>query len=101
MTNEEAHKYLENLQREFTRHRKAYAEELISANGIAILAIEKQIPKKPIIYNQLRRNRRGEQFLLDDYEADKCPMCGNDIISGITYRANYCSNCGQRLDWSE
>lgn len=75
-------------------------EKLQVAGDKAIKALKKQIPKKPIIYNQLCRNRYGEQFLLDDYEANKCPICNNDIISGITYRAKYCSNCGQAIDWS-
>lgn len=89
MTCEEAHKYLEDMQREYTRHRMAYADDLISANGIAILAIEKQIPKKPIgnYYAQMR-----------------CPSCYHRIPSGMgsssRRRDNWCNYCGQKIDWS-
>ena len=51
MTYEEAHEYLKNLQKEFTKHRQAYANELITANGKAIEALGKQIPKKPKMDN--------------------------------------------------
>lgn len=81
MTYEEAHAYLEDLQREFTTHRRAYADNLIEANGAAILALEKQIPKKPIkIYSH---------YL--------CPNCR----SIKTSCAPFCRMCGQALDWSD
>ena len=41
-------------------------------------ALEKQVPKKVI---------------------DNCPNCNYPLIC-IT-QANYCENCGQRLDWSD
>lgn len=59
---------------------------------IAISAIEKQIPKKPI-------NVEKHYY--------KCPCCKQDL--GISdddifiYEiptSMYCSNCGQSLDWS-
>lgn len=51
--------------------------------------LEKQVPKKP--------------FLKTDIETEvgywiwKCPNCGDEWL----FRYNYCSSCGQRLDWSE
>lgn len=53
-------------------------------------ALEKQIPKKPI----------------DNHH---CPSCETGLPhKGITdkwcrccFEPNYCSNCGQRLNWSE
>lgn len=60
---------------------------------IAISAIEKQIPKKPINVEK------------HDY---KCPCCKQDLsISDddiFVYEIPtpmYCSNCGQALDWSD
>lgn len=44
-------------------------------------AIEKQIPKKPLLYK--------------GYEG-KCPTCGVIFLDRST---NYCGNCGQALDW--
>jgi transposase len=50
------------------------------AHDLAIEALEKQIPKKVI----------RERATLKE-----CPICG--IIVNHT---NYCSNCGQKLDYS-
>ena len=53
----------------------------------AINALEKQIPKKPIFYNGTNR-------------AD-CPIC-RKIVRGISKPfGDWCSGCGQKLDWSE
>lgn len=69
---------------------------ITEALNMAVAALEKQIPKPPIAYNQLRRQGR-QQVLLDDYETYKCPTCGSDVVgSGF-----YCWNCGQRLDWGD
>ena len=71
-------------------------EELIEAMKIAIQALEKQIPKKPI------RHTAWENF--------KCPACGSaEIVQYDTeYREydkdckfEYCSDCGQKLDWGD
>lgn len=81
MTYEEAHAYLENRQREFTAHRWAYLDDLIKANGMAILALEKQIPEKPIkIYSH---------YL--------CPNCRSIKTSDMPF----CRMCGQAIDWSD
>ena len=69
-------KNMENLQHLMTNYRYIFSEELITANGIAILAIEKQIPKHTLVFN-------GEHL---------CPSCHNPIE-----KTPYCSNCGQRL----
>ena len=54
-----------------------YAEAL----GVAIEALEKQIPKK-----------------LKDDGWLYCPICGRDVLMD---RFDYCPDCGQALDWSE
>lgn len=63
---------------------------------VAIEAVEKQIPKKPINVE-------------DKYWA--CPCCGNLLmVKWITYPVNpvpleagrnHCEECGQAIDWSE
>ena len=45
---------------------------------IAIKALEKQMPKKPI--------------------AHQCTTCGSAVLP---FEGNYCSKCGQKLDWSD
>lgn len=49
-----------------------------NAYRMAIQALEKQIPKKPI--------------------AHQCVTCGNALLP---FEGNYCSNCGCKLDWSD
>lgn len=54
------------------------------ALGLAIRALEKQIPKKP------------------DFTEDKkfalCPCCNG---KGLLDKQKYCDNCGRKLDWSD
>ena len=45
---------------------------------IAINALEKQIAKKPIVH--------------------QCTTCGSAVLQ---FEGNYCSKCGQKLDWSD
>lgn len=54
------------------------------ALGLAIQALEKQIPKKP--------------DFTEDKEFALCPCCNGN---GLTDKQKYCDNCGQKLDWSD
>lgn len=55
-----------------------------NAYGMAIQALEKQIPKKP--------------DFTEDKEFALCPCCnGKSLLD----KQKYCDNCGQKLDWSE
>ena len=58
-------------------------EEMREVRNIAIEALEKQLPKKPI----LKRNAYGGISV--------CPTCGASDYG------KYCRQCGQKLDWSE
>lgn len=53
----------------------------MDAIGYAIQVLEKQIPKKP---------KTDDRYIIYI-----CPCC-NDFIK---VNHNYCTNCGQRLDW--
>ena len=54
---------------------------------ITIEALEKQIPKKPI-----------EKFAFSDgIGAGLCPFCNE----GVNEEMNFCSYCGQAIDWEE
>ena len=56
------------------------SEQMECAKQIAVEALEKQIPKKPIIDE--------EKFAI-------CPSCKADVTD------IYCGVCGQRIDWSD
>ncbi len=101
MTYEEAHDILENQQREYTTHRDKYPEELITANGKAIEALEMLIPRKLI-----QVNRTGE---IDGNWVRVCPRCSRVVVERITTgRGSYpiwhqpqnwlSCRCGQRID---
>ena len=59
-------------------------KELSEALEMAIKALEKQIPKKPLTEYHCVLQRL-------------CPSCGCEV-SDIEYRKWSC-NCGQKLDW--
>lgn len=67
------------------------------ASQLAIQALEKQIPKKPIFNHNLS----------DTLSVFHCE-CGNTIkvshdigIMDNNNAPNYCSNCGCKFDWSD
>ena len=63
---------------------------------IAVIAIEKQIPKKP--------KKKEENQYSTFYD---CPCCGGYLMSKIDgelccgQEYEYCYRCGQALDWSD
>ena len=58
---------------------------------MALVALGKQIPEKPIILNQLNGDI--------DYV---CRLCGKEeVVSDKESLSNYCSECGCKFDWSE
>lgn len=87
MTENEAFGYIEDLQRILTQHRFHFSKEFAEANGMALKALELQIPKKVII-------KQGR--FIDYY----CPCC-NEKVEDFGYEPFYCDQCGQRLDWSD
>lgn len=65
------------------------------ALGLAIRALEKQIPKKstPIDYEKYIDVIDNARFLRGAYWR---PNCKRVVRSG-----SFCSDCGQKLDWSD
>lgn len=65
------------------------SDDIIEAFNIAIAALEKQIPQKPI----------------GRYTDYKCPVCSRRVRSGkgssSRQRDNVCQRCFQVLDWTE
>ena len=60
-------------------------EDVFMALSEARHALEKQIGEKPLLD-------------IDDYVTRYCPNCGSD---GIYEEDEYCSLCGQKIEWSE
>ena len=55
-----------------------------------ISALEKQVPKKPKIYNNI--------YPKDLYE---CSLCGCGLRANKSWKDTYCPNCGVKIDWSD
>ena len=67
--------------------------EHITAIGIAIQALEKQIPKKPVYEG----DGYSDGHLV--YDTWICPLCEKRYeVDYDDY--DYCPNCGQKIDWS-
>lgn len=60
-----------------------------AAVRIALVALKKQIPVKPIILDVLNGDI--------DYT---CLLCGKNVVSDAESRSNYCGECGCKFDWS-
>ena len=65
--------------------------EHIKSIEIAIQALEKQIPKKPIFANNMMTK---DKFLM-------CPCCEFRFPDSLVFLKTRCWNCGQKLDWSD
>lgn len=64
-----------------------YHGNLTFALAVAKKALEKQIPKKPIAHKETNRAN--------------CPICGATVRGIKKPFGDWCSKCGQALDWSE
>ena len=58
----------------------------IECESVIISSLEKQIPKKA-------------KYIDGDYDMPLCPNCGLSVEGND--EDNYCSVCGQALDWSD
>lgn len=74
-----------------------FTEDDYKANEMAIQALEKQIPMKPIFNHNL-----SDTFSLFHCECGNAIKVSHDIgIMNNNNVPNYCSKCGCRLDWSD
>jgi hypothetical protein len=87
MTNQEA---IQELQRKMRFYREPY---LCVAVELAIEALKKQIPKKPII--ETISASTDEIPLIVGF----CPNCINNRPMVTNRYDLYCRSCGQVLDW--
>ena len=90
-TREEALNEIEINGGEIEAGMKAFDEACI----VAIEALEKQIPKKPVRKNPICycKKTNGEEYYAYYYY---CPVCGTKL----TLWEHHCA-CGQAIDWSD
>lgn len=70
-----------------------FKEPVTSYAKLAVVALDKQIPKTPI----------SKSVSFSEVNWWYCPTCNITICCVDHYlnRCNYCECCGQALDWSE
>ena len=87
----------EDMEEQFVERLKEASYERFGNDGmgIAIQALEKQIPKKPTY--------EGDGYAPDGtfvWDEWLCPCCGKRYeVDYDDY--DYCPNCGQKIDWSD
>lgn len=69
-----------------SENRKKEIDKELAALNVAVAAIDKQRPLKPI----------GEPYIISG--SPKCPNCGEDVI---WKQHIFCCKCGQALDWTK
>lgn len=77
------------------RGEQAKREAVDEACKVACEALEKRIPKAPVMWYDGYAD--GEPAV-DDYE---CPSCGAVYNFDDDGKHRFCPNCGQALEWSE
>ena len=71
--------------------------EVLESVKLAIEALRKQIPIRP--YYEADGYDENENLI---YDHANCPNCNRDFEYDINdWGCDYCSDCGQRLDWSD
>ena len=65
-------------------------DEMYDTAQMAINALEKQIPKKPISVTSVENSMYV-----------KCPTCKLTTVLYDGCVMEYCKNCGQAIDWSD
>ena len=101
MTENEAIEKLKNMrlfmQIEDKSNDCKFTEDDYKVNEMAIKALEKQMPKKPIFNHNL-----SDTLSLFHCECGNIIKVSHDIgIMNNNNAPNYCSKCGCRLDWSD
>lgn len=70
------------------------AEKTAEALCVAIEALEKMIPRKPVDAYLCRLDFEDEKTMLGT-----CPNCGITIAEPFEYEDYFCISCGQHIDW--
>ena len=77
--------------------KESSVKRVVKARDLAIKALEKQIPKKPIFDYNL-----SDTLSKFHCECGKTIKVNHDVgIMDDNDAPNYCSDCGQKLDWSD
>ena len=74
------------------------------ASELAVWALEKQIPKKPVHDGCFDSEGIWHEWNgVNGRPYDLCPKCNTNLCCEMPYdnKPKYCKHCGQKLDWSD
>lgn len=80
------------------------AKRVSEAKSIAVNALEKQIPKKPVHDGCFDSKGIWHEWKgVNGRPYDLCPNCNTNLCCEMPYdnKPKYCKHCGQRLDFKE
>lgn len=83
------------LQNHINTYREQMSESELNSYQMAISALKKQIPVKPV---KSETPRYGMGYEYHDWE---CPTCGNFLALEFTNKGNHHCKCGQAIDWEQ
>ena len=92
MTNKEA---IETINIAMAEVEWNYPMDYAVAFEMAIDALEKQMPKKPIKTKIATLNKSPEAISWESIHC--CPRCKSNLVS----QYKYCPQCGLEIDWSD
>lgn len=92
MTNKEA---IETIKIAMAEVEWNYPMDYAVAFEMAIDALEKQMPKKPIKTKIATLNKSPEDISWESIHC--CPRCKSNLVS----QYKYCPQCGLEIDWSD
>ena len=81
---------IETIQFDLEIGGEIHSQVMHDAIDVAIQALEKQIPRKPI---------KSEKQVVRYVNTYYCPTCNLGITG--TNIAKYCYHCGQKFDWGD
>ena len=92
MTNKEA---IETIKIAMAEVEWDYPMDYAVAFEMAVDALEKQMPKKPIKTKIATLNKSPEAISWESIHC--CPRCKSNLVS----QYKYCPQCGLEIDWSD
>lgn len=75
------------------RKKAVELNEMIEAQALAVIALEKQVAKKPV---DISKNPK-------EWHIMSCPVCERAFWNSgqfMRYMPKWCEKCGQKIDWT-
>lgn len=101
MTENEAIEFMKLFRKEWDKNSKTRNAEALD---VAIQALEKQIPKKPVHDGCFDSEGIWHEWNgVNGRPYDLCPNCNTNLCCEMPCdnKPKYCKHCGQKLDWSD